>query len=77
MNGICLNALHDKAFDSHLITIDSKDYTIKISSKLKIQNAPKIIANEFIAIEEKSINLPDEFLPSREFLKIHNDLFKP
>lgn len=33
-NGLCLNALHDKAFDRGLITID-KNYKIIVSSKLK------------------------------------------
>lgn len=35
MNGLCLNALHDKAFDSGLITIRPDDYTILLSSELK------------------------------------------
>ena len=32
-NGLCLNALHDKAFDRGLITIDY-DYNIVVSDKL-------------------------------------------
>jgi len=75
-NGICLNALHDKAFDNRLITISSEDYTIKVSSKLKIKDASESIRNNFLNLEGKIINLPDKFLPSKELLKIHNDLFK-
>ena len=34
-NGICLNTLHDKAFDAGLIAIRPDDYTIILSDKLK------------------------------------------
>jgi putative restriction endonuclease len=40
MNGLALNALHDKAFEVGLITIDAANYTIKVSSLLKKKNAP-------------------------------------
>lgn len=76
-NGLCLNALHDKAFDNYLITISANDFTIRISSKLKSKNTPDSIEQNFIKYENKTINLPDKFLPSKEFLKIHNDSFKP
>lgn len=42
MNGLLLNALHDKAFENGLITI-AEDYTIKISSSCKKKNIPKSI----------------------------------
>ena len=77
MNGLCLNALHDKAFDCGLITINAEDYCIKISSKLKKKNAPESIEQNFLKFDGKVIGLPDKFLPSKEFLKIHNDYFKP
>ena len=35
-NGLCLNSLHDKAFDMGLLTI-TKDYRIRLSSKIKEQ----------------------------------------
>lgn len=77
-NGLCLNALHDRAFDKGLITIESKDYTIKISSILKSKDVSDGIRNNFLKIEGMQINLPDKFLPSKEFLKTHNsNCFKP
>lgn len=76
-NGICLNALHDKAFDNGLITIDAEDYTVRISSKLKVRHVSDSIKMNFLNLEGNIINLPDKFLPSKEFLKIHNDNFKP
>ncbi len=77
MNGLCLNALHDRAFDKGLITISADDYTIKISSKLKKKNIVESIDQNFIKFNGESILLPDKFLPSKEFLKIHNESFKP
>lgn len=75
MNGLCLNALHDKAFDSGLITISADDYTIRISSKLKKKNAPQSIEQNFLNMEGKVIHLPDKFLPAKELLKVHNEFF--
>lgn len=77
MNGLCLNALHDKAFDAGLITISASDYTIKVSSKLKKKNAPSSIDENFIKLDGKEMLLPDKFLPAKELLKMHNDFFKP
>jgi putative restriction endonuclease len=76
MNGLCLNALHDRAFDKGLITISADDYSIKISSKLKKKNVVESIGWNFLKLEGESILLPDKFLPSRELLKIHNETFK-
>lgn len=76
MNGLCLNALHDKAFDAGLITISASDYTIKVSSKLKSKNAPKSIEENFIKLDGKEMLLPDKFLPAKELLKLHNEYFK-
>lgn len=77
MNGLCLNALHDRAFDKGLITVSSLDYSIKVSSKLKTKNTVESIQQNFINIEGEIILLPDKFLPSKELLKVHNDFFKP
>lgn len=76
MNGLCLNALHDKAFDAGLITISADDYTIKVSSRFKKKNAAESIEQNFIKLEGREIQLPDKFLPSKELLKIHNDWFQ-
>jgi putative restriction endonuclease len=77
MNGLCLNALHDRAFDKGLITISAKDYSIKVSSKLKTKNVGENINFNFLELDGNEINLPDKFLPSREQLRKHNDFFIP
>lgn len=75
MNGLCLNALHDKAFDKYLITVSAEDYTIKVSSKLLSKKPNESIQFNFLNIAGRAIDLPDKFLPSKELLKIHNGCF--
>jgi putative restriction endonuclease len=74
-NGLCLNALHDRAFDKYLITISAMDYKIKVSSKLKGKNNLPKIDRYFLELEGREINLPGKFLPGIEQLKKHNDKF--
>lgn len=75
INGLLLNALHDKAFENGLIAIDS-EYKICVSSKLKVKNDDTL--NSLFGIYEgKSIFLPKKFPPSVEFLKHRYDQFKP
>jgi putative restriction endonuclease len=71
-NGICLNALHDKAFDKGLITV-SKDYKIVISQRIKNQNGGKEIEYYFLRYENQPIQLPSKFFPGEEFLEYHRE----
>lgn len=72
MNGLCLNALHDRAFDSGLIAIRPDDYTIILSGKLMQKKLiSPALENNFIAYEKKAIILPDKFLPEPEYLDYH------
>jgi putative restriction endonuclease len=68
-NGIAINALHDKAFETGLITI-TPEYKIKVSSILKKQKS-MAVENYFLKYENKDIILPSRFLPDKEFLKYH------
>lgn len=71
-NGLCLNAIHDRAFDRGLITI-TPDYHIKISSKIKpksANNASKIFLLNYDGVK---ISLPSRFKPNPDFLKYHNE----
>lgn len=76
-NGIAVNALHDKAFETGLMTITS-DYKIKISSLLfKEKNKPNI-EDYFLKYDDKDIILPTRFLPNIDFLEYHNRIrYKP
>lgn len=71
MNGLCLNSLHDRAFDCGLITISPDDYTLKLSPALKSNAANSSIECNFVAFENKPISLLDKFLPSKDFLDYH------
>lgn len=71
-NGIAINALHDKAFESGLITI-TPEYKIKISPILFKQRKSNSLEKYFFQYENKEIFLPSRFLPDIEFLKYHND----
>lgn len=70
-NGIAINALHDKAFESGLLTI-TPDFKIKLSSVLKKQTKSESIKEYFLKYENQNIILPSRFLPDVEFLKYHN-----
>lgn len=69
-NGLCLNALHDKAFDRGLLTV-TPDYKILLSSKLR--NAGADAQKFFTAYAGKRINAPEKFAPAKEFLRYHNE----
>ena len=71
-NGIAINALHDKAFETGLITI-TPDYKIKVSNVLLKQKKTDSLEKYFFQYENKDIFLPSKFLPDVEFLKYHND----
>lgn len=74
-NGLCLNSLHDKAFDKGLISI-STDYRIKISDKIKDFDN-KAFEDYFYKYENTLIRLPEKFLPSKDFLDYHfNNIFQ-
>jgi len=72
-NGLCLNSLHDKAFDQGLITLRS-DYTIVISDKLKSTEMDERTRDWFMSYDGKTILLPDRFKPGKHFIEYHNDV---
>ena len=72
-NGLCLNSLHDKAFDREFITIDNR-YRIVMSSKLKDVRMDTETRDWFWSYEGKEIILPEKFLPDKDFIQYHNDV---
>jgi putative restriction endonuclease len=73
-NGICLNALHDRAFDKYLITI-TPDFKLKLSKKLKSDLKNKSIQENFLQFESQEIKLPQKFIPDEKLLLHHNKIF--
>jgi putative restriction endonuclease len=65
-NGLCLNALHDKAFEQGLIGI-APDYTIRIAAIAKKSKGAELLN----AWDGKPLNLPKKFSPDPAFLQEH------
>ena len=72
-NGLCLNAMHDKAFDRGFITID-KNYRIVNSRFIKDVAMDDKTREWFSYYNGKEIILPDKFLPGEKFIEYHNDV---
>ena len=72
-NGLCLNALHDKAFDRGLFTLNDK-YEVVFSSQIKEWEMDEETREWFVSYEGKQIALPDKFFPSKELIHYHNDV---
>jgi predicted restriction endonuclease len=73
-NGLCLSALHDRAFDSGLISLNN-DYQVIISDKLK-HKADEFTQVNLLSLQGKVIALPEKFLPDRAFLEKHRVTFE-
>lgn len=65
-NGICLNPLHDRAFDAGLITLND-DLTVRCSPKLSVPNDVRSL------FEGKAARPPEKFHPLPEYLEYHRD----
>jgi len=75
-NGLCLNALHDKAFDRGYLTVTT-DYRVKISDVLEDFKNEAAVIDLLLPYNDLKISLPDKFLPSKEFLGFHfSSIFK-
>ncbi len=70
-NGLCLNSLHDRAFDRGLLTITT-DYRVIVSKKLKVlgDDASSVF---LLRYDNVQIKLPDRFIPDTTFLIYHNE----
>ena len=70
-NGLCLNALHDRVFDRHLMWIE-EGFVIRFSPELrKKSNSPEETINWLTSFEGSQLLLPNKFAPDPDFLKRH------
>lgn len=69
-NGLCLNSIHDKAFDRGFITV-TPDFKILVSNFFDDYSNDLAVTDFFKKYQNQFINLPDRFLPSKEFLDWH------
>ena len=68
-NGLCLSAIHDKAFDNHLFSL-TDDHRIVLSAQLK-STKDTFLQSVFWSLEDTSISLPEKFVPESDFLARH------
>lgn len=69
-NGLCLNSMHDRAFDAGLITI-TPDYIVKLSKSIS-DNQNEVWTTFFKQYAGKTIKMPERNFPNKEFLEYHN-----
>lgn len=73
-NGLCLSAIHDRAFDQGLITL-TDDFKIIVSAELMKRNEP-FITEVLLPLNGRTIEPPERFAPQAEFIVWHrNELF--
>lgn len=69
-NGLCLNALHDAAFDRGLITLSDR-YELQVSKSIQSDLPGAIYKEMFESRMGLPITMPERFRPTLEMLKIH------
>jgi len=75
-NGICLNRLHDAAFDQGLISFDD-ELSLLLSPRLKTFLPQESVRTSFEIHQGKPFDLPtDGIYPDAEFLTNHRQRFK-
>lgn len=70
-NGLCLNSIHDKAFDSGLLTV-TPGYKVLLSKALNDYEKESAVRKFFKDFENTSITMPERYFPNKEFLEFHN-----
>lgn len=68
-NGLCLSAIHDRAFDKGLITL-TDTFRIVVSEEIKKRDEP-FLNQTLLALQGQAIELPERFAPSIEFIARH------
>ncbi len=70
-NGLCLNALHDRAFDKGLITLDT-DFRVVLSPRLRRESPDDVrLLSEYAGTP---IRLPRRFRPDQALLERHRSM---
>lgn len=68
-NGLCLSALHDRAFDKGLISI-TDDGRVMVANELLKRDEP-FVKTVFLPLEGQQIEMPQRFKPDHAFLAHH------
>jgi hypothetical protein len=68
-NGLCLSAIHDKAFDKGLIAL-SDDFRVLVSSEL-LRSEDAFIKGVILPLNGRTIELPERFVPDVALVARH------
>jgi HNH endonuclease len=71
-NGLCLNPVHDRAFDCGLLTV-TLEMKVQLSPKIKGSSADVAVREFLWRYEDVAISLPRRFTPDENFLRYHNE----
>ncbi|PQO45728.1 HNH endonuclease [Blastopirellula marina] len=69
-NGLCLCALHDRAFDKGLLRV-GPDYRVSLSEFVLAQRSDKAVTQHLLVYERAEIKLPERWHPDPELLSRH------
>jgi putative restriction endonuclease len=72
-NGLCLSALHDKAFDSKLIYLN-EHLEVKLSRMLARKKLDSFTQTAIASYEGHQIAIPEKFAPDLALVKQHREL---
>jgi putative restriction endonuclease len=70
-NGLCLSAIHDRAFDKGLITL-TNDFKIIVSKELK-RKKESFVIEVLLPLDGRTIEPPERFAPQPEFVAWHRE----
>ena len=70
-NGLCLSAIHDKAFDSYLFSL-TDDHRVVLSKKLE-QTKDSFLREVFWPAQDREIQMPERFQPDLVFVQLHRE----
>ena len=70
-NGLCLSAIHDRAFDKGFITLDD-NFQVLVSSQLE-GRSDRFMRDIFLPLKEKKIEFPERFSPDLAFIAWHRE----
>lgn len=71
-NGLCLSSLHDRLFDTGIITV-APDYRIRVSPAFREHQTDPFARTTIHPLHGHSVRLPDRFSPLGAYLLYHNE----
>jgi putative restriction endonuclease len=75
-NGLCLSALHDRAFDRGLITVAPGIHTVQVHPAWRDRADSSALARTLLTLEGSTIRMPERFAPDDDFLAWHGQHFQ-